>query len=79
MMSNCGVCGGSRVTGTTTFTVDYKTGVVVARNVPALVCTQCGEESIADEVAAKLESLSETARQEGKQIEVIHFGLTAAA
>jgi len=53
MMSNCGVCGGSRVTGTTTFTVDYKTGVVVARNVPALVCTQCGEESIADEVAAK--------------------------
>ena len=37
------------------FTVDLGFGVVVVRNVPALVCDQCGADWIADETAERLE------------------------
>ncbi len=33
--NTCPICGGSKVKGTTTFTVDLGFGVVVVRNVPA--------------------------------------------
>lgn len=75
----CSVCSGTREAGSTTFTVDYETGLMVVRNVPALICKQCGEEWIADDVAAKLEGFADIARREKKQIEVIDFGLTEAA
>ena len=54
-------------------------GDIVVRNVPARICTQCGEEWIADEIAEKLETVAETARKEKKQVEVVDFALTVAA
>ena len=36
----CAVCGGSMKQGETTLTVDFGTGVIVVRNVPAVVCSQ---------------------------------------
>lgn len=77
--TQCPVCGGTKRRGTTTFTVDYKSGILVVRNVPAEICSQCGEEWIGDEVAAKLETVAETARKEKKQVEVVDFALTVAA
>jgi len=41
------------------------------RDVPALVCQQCGEEWVADEVAARLETLVADARRRGVQPEVV--------
>lgn len=46
--TQCPLCSGKVQPGTTTFTVDLTTGVVVVRNVPAWVCTQCGEDWIED-------------------------------
>ena len=40
--SRCPLCGGSKKAGRTTFTVDLGFGVVVVRDVPASVCSQCG-------------------------------------
>ncbi|WP_340103296.1 type II toxin-antitoxin system MqsA family antitoxin [Rhodohalobacter sp. 8-1] len=37
-------CGGRTEKGETTFTVDFGSGVVVIRNVPATICSQCGME-----------------------------------
>ncbi|MFO7980559.1 MAG: type II toxin-antitoxin system MqsA family antitoxin, partial [Candidatus Aminicenantes bacterium] len=37
----CPSCGGGLEKGETTFTVDFGSGVVVIRNVPATICTQC--------------------------------------
>jgi YgiT-type zinc finger domain-containing protein len=59
------------VNGTTTFTVDYEKGVVVARHVPALVCDQCGEAWLGDDVSTKLEALVLEARSHHRQLEVI--------
>ena len=75
----CAVCGGTKLNGKTTFTVDYTSGVLVVRNVPAEVCSQCGEEWIADDIAARLETVAEAARKDKKQIEVVDFALMIAA
>ena len=44
--------------------------MVVVRNVPAAVCSQCGADWISDEVAGKLEVLVEEARKKRLQVEV---------
>jgi len=67
----CPLCGGEIKNGTTTFTVDFETGVIVVRHVPAEVCTQCGEAWIADEIGAELEKTVDTSRKQSRQFEVI--------
>lgn len=74
----CPLCGGDKEPGATTFTVDLKFGVVVVRDVPAVVCAQCGAAWIEDRVAAKLERIVEDARQRQAVVEVTHWQQIAA-
>ncbi len=69
--SLCPLCGGKKISGTTTYSVDLGFGVVVVRNVPASICDQCGEEWIAADTARDLERLVEEARQKRLQVEVV--------
>jgi YgiT-type zinc finger domain-containing protein len=66
----CPLCGGKKKAGTTTFTTDLSTGLVVVRNVPATVCVQCGADWINDRVAKRLEEIVKDARKKGLQLEV---------
>jgi YgiT-type zinc finger domain-containing protein len=77
--SMCPICGGSTEAGRTTFTVDYTEGVLVVRNVPATICSQCGEEWIADADADGLERFAAAARSGKKQFEVVDLTLVFAA
>jgi hypothetical protein len=52
------------------FTPGLWFGVVVVGNVPALVCARCGEDGIADEVAARIEESIVDARKKRFQVEV---------
>jgi len=70
-MSRCPMCGGRRSSGKTTYSVDLGTGVVVVRNVPADICTQCGEEWIGPEAAKALEQIVEKARVARTEVEVV--------
>jgi YgiT-type zinc finger domain-containing protein len=74
----CPLCGGEKQPGTTTFAVDLKFGVVVVREVPALVCTKCGDAWIDDPVAAKLESIVMEARSKHTVVEVTQWQQVAA-
>ena len=74
----CPLCGGEKQPGTTTFAVDLKFGVVVVRDVPALVCTACGDAWIDDPVAAKLEGVVENARRKQAVVEVTRWQQVAA-
>lgn len=65
------MCKGRRTSGKTTFTVDLGFGVVVVRDVPATVCSQCGADWISDDTAERLESLVKEARIKHSQVEVI--------
>jgi YgiT-type zinc finger domain-containing protein len=69
----CPLCGGDKQPGTTTFTAELGFGVVVIRNVPATVCSQCGADWIADEAAARIETTIENARKKHSLVEVLTF------
>jgi YgiT-type zinc finger domain-containing protein len=75
---SCPLCGAEKRSGVTTFAVDLGFGVVVVRDVPALVCTQCGDAWIADSVAARLEDVVEDARRRRAEVEVAHWQQVAA-
>ncbi|MCX6024616.1 MAG: type II toxin-antitoxin system MqsA family antitoxin [Chloroflexi bacterium] len=72
--SICALCGGTWQPGVTTFTAELGFGVVVVRNVPALVCTQCGGDWIADPIAERLEEIVTEARRRQTLVEVVSLG-----
>ena len=78
-VEQCAVCGAEKRDGVKTITVDYKSGVVVIRNVPATMCSQCGDEWINDSVAERIEHFVADAKNEKKQLEVIDFELSLVA
>ena len=61
--SHCPLCGGKKVSGKTIYSVDLGFGVIMVRNVSAMVCNQCGEEWIDPNTATRLEMLVNEARQ----------------
>ncbi|OGF66827.1 MAG: YgiT-type zinc finger domain-containing protein [Candidatus Fischerbacteria bacterium RBG_13_37_8] len=67
----CPLCGGTKKKGKTIFAVDLGFGVVVVREVPATVCSQCGADWIGDSVAKKLEKIVEEARKRHNLVEVM--------
>lgn len=72
--SLCPVCrGGRKQAGTTTFTVELGFGVVVVRDVPALVCDLCGTDWLEDSVAEKLELIVEQARIKHPVVKVANW------
>ena len=67
----CPLCGGPKTRGTTTFSADLGSGVVVVRRVRATVCGQCGEEWIDHATAQELERMVNEARARHAQVEVM--------
>jgi len=67
----CPLCGGMKTPGKTTFTADFGFGVIVVRDVPATVCSQCGADWITDSTAEEVEAQVEEARQKHRQVEII--------
>ncbi len=55
----------------TTFAVNFGTGVVVMRNAPATVCSQCGMEWIDDNTAAQTETIVKEAKNRHSMVEVL--------
>ena len=70
-LHTCVRCGGSVEQGETTFTVDFGTGVVVIRNVPATICSQCGADWIDDNTAARIETIVKEAKEKHSFVEVM--------
>lgn len=57
-------------TGKTTFTVDLGFGIVIVREVPVTVCSQCGKDWIDDVISEKIEKIVDNARQKHNLVEV---------
>lgn len=66
----CPLCGSSKMPGRTTFTVDLGFGVVVVRDVPATVCSQCGADWIEDSIVARLEEIVDDARKKHHMVDI---------
>jgi YgiT-type zinc finger domain-containing protein len=69
----CPLCDGNKAAGTTTFTADLGSGVVVVRRERATICSQCGEEWIDDAAARQLEQMVNEARLHHREVEVTAF------
>jgi len=77
-LGRCPLCGSEKRAGTTTFAADLKFGIVVVRDVPALVCEACGDAWIEDHVAHKLETAVADARRKEAIVEITRWPLAAA-
>lgn len=67
----CPLYGGPKEEGKTTFTSDFGTGVVVIRDVPAIICSQCGTDWITDESDQKIEKIVSEAKKKHNYVEIV--------
>jgi len=58
------------------FTVKLGTCIVIIKNTPAQVCSQCGETSYSNEVAEQLELITKSVNEKITEIIVINYPLT---
>jgi YgiT-type zinc finger domain-containing protein len=72
-VSVCPLCNGNFQNGRTRYTVDDSKSVVVVRDVPARICSQCGEEWIDHSTAETLEQIVKKARTNHSEVEVVRF------
>ncbi len=70
----CPICrhGGAQP-GTTTVTLQRDALTFVARDVPAMVCANCGEEHLDSSTAAQVLRMADEAAASGVQVEVRAF------
>lgn len=75
---SCFMCKGSLEDKTTTFMVDAGNCIVIVKGVPSQVCSQCGETSYSDNVAAQLEKIVSEARKALTEIAVVNYAVSVA-
>lgn len=70
---NCFMCKGDLEEKLTTFMIDLEHCIVIVKNVPSKVCSQCGETSYSDEVAKELEKIISSIKKNVTEIAVINY------
>ncbi|MDR0445608.1 MAG: type II toxin-antitoxin system MqsA family antitoxin [Oscillospiraceae bacterium] len=73
----CFFCKGTYDDGLTTFMADLGRCIVIIKNVPSQVCSQCGEASYSDEVARRLEEIVDGVRGALTEIAVVNYSAAA--
>ena len=75
----CGICKAEMEEKKVTYTEDINQGVVVIRQVPAQVCTECGNTWYSGTVAAQLEKLIDKfALSTDAEVSVINYAKSVA-
>lgn len=74
---NCFFCKGNLFDGTTTFMTEIDGCTIIVKNVPAKVCSQCGEASFSDEVAKKLEHIVGSLRKSIAEVTIADYHTAA--
>ncbi len=69
----CFYCKGSIENKLTNFIADLGTMIIIVKDVPSEVCTQCGEVSFSDKVAKRLEQIIEEMKKQNLEIAVTKY------
>ena len=72
-MKKCTFCKGTLRDGISTFTVDLGNCIVIIRNVPSQICTQCGETYYSTEVMQQLYNIAQSMQQSMNEIAVVNY------
>ena len=75
---SCFMCKGSLEDKPATFLVDVDNCIVIVKNVPSQVCSQCGETSYSDDVASHLEKIVDAALKALTEIAVVNYTSSVA-
>ena len=75
----CFICKGDMENRLTTFTVEVDNTVVIVKNVPSLVCTQCGDISYSSDVAHRLEQIVQHMKGTLTEIAVVNYTVNIPA
>ena len=69
----CFYCKGSIENKLTNFIADLGSTIIIVKDVPSEVCTQCGEVSFSDKVAKRLEQIIEEMKKQNLEIAVTRY------
>lgn len=69
----CFMCKGQYEDKATTFMVDLGNCIVIVKNVPSQVCSQCGEVSYNNKIAKQLEKIVNSMRTAITEIAVVNY------
>ncbi|GHV20080.1 hypothetical protein FACS189494_03140 [Spirochaetia bacterium] len=78
---NCFLCKGQLENKTSTFMVEIENSIVIIKNVPSQICSQCGEVSYTATIALQLEQIVEAIKPGIKlhtEISIINYTEQAA-
>ena len=67
------MCKGKLEEKNTTFMVELDNCIIIIKNVPSLVCEECGEVSYSNEVSKQLEKLVNAVRNSITEITIINY------
>lgn len=75
----CMICKhGSTIDGTATVTLEKNGATIIFKNVPAQICTNCGEQYVEGMITKALLKQAHEIYQSGVQIDIREYSLTAA-
>lgn len=70
----CVICReGQTAPGQATVTLQRNESTIIVKNVPAQVCTNCGEYYLSESVTDQLLTRAEAAVQSGAELEILRF------
>lgn len=69
----CFMCRGKTEKKLVNYIVDMDTTIIIIKDVPANVCTQCGERYFDDEVMKKLEKIIDNIKKISVEISVVKY------
>ena len=77
-MTDCFRCKGSTESKLKTHTITLDTCVIIVKNVPSIVCKQCGEVYFTDDVMQNLEAIIDKLENLVKEVAIVDYADNAA-
>ena len=74
----CISCKGDLIDKKTNFIADLGYCIIIVKDVPSQVCSQCGEVSYSHEVAKRLEEIVAQMKNVMTEVAIVHYNSTAA-
>ena len=74
----CAICrNGNTIKGFTTITLERDSSTIIFKDVPALVCDNCGEKYIEDSITKELLQKANELIKNGTEVDIRRFGSAA--
>ena len=69
----CPMCSGNFEKGKTLFSAEIDKSIIIVREVPAIICSSCGNKWFEDDIMKQLESVVKDALNKNVDIEILWF------